>query len=93
MTGELCPRCQRPCPEIRFGVPLTPLKARIFDAVRRAGPDGIAGDAIIRELGLPVCRTTLKSHVWQINDRLAESGYRIVGRGGYRLQSMRKRAS
>ena len=69
----------------RLGIPLTPLKARIFDAIRRAGPDGIGGDAIIQELGLPVSRTTLKAHVWQINTRLAENGYKIVGYGGYRL--------
>jgi hypothetical protein len=82
---ELCPRCHRPWPEERLGVPLTPLKVRIFDAIRRAGLHGIAGDAIIQELGLPVSRTTLKSH---INERLAESGHRIVGRGGYRVQSL-----
>jgi len=69
----------------RLGIPLTPLKARIFDAIRRAGPDGIGGDVIIHELGLPVSRTTLKAHVWQINARLAENGYKIVGYGGYRL--------
>ena len=69
----------------RLGIPLTPLKTRIFDAIRRAGPDGIGGDAIIHELGLPVSPTTLKSHVWQINARLAENGYKIVGYGGYRL--------
>jgi hypothetical protein len=69
----------------RLGIPLTPLKARIFDAIRRAGPNGIGGDAIIHELGLPVSPTTLKAHVWQINTRLAENGYKIVGYGGYRL--------
>jgi hypothetical protein len=69
----------------RLGIPLTPLKTRIFDAIRRAGPDGIGGDAIIHELGLPVSPTTLKAHVWQINTRLAENGYKIVGYGGYRL--------
>jgi hypothetical protein len=90
---KLCPTCHRPWPEVRLGVPLTPLKVRIFDAIRRAGPNGIAGDAIIQELGLPVSRATLKAHVWQINERLAESGYQIVGRGGYRLQSPPNRAS
>jgi hypothetical protein len=69
----------------RLGIPLTPLKTRIFDAIRRAGPDGIGGNAIIHDLGLPVSRTTLKAHVWQINARLAENGYKIVGYGGYRL--------
>jgi hypothetical protein len=74
-------------------VPLTPLKLRIFDAIRRAGPDGIAGDAIIQELGLPVSLATLKAHVWQINERLADSGYQILGRGGYRLLRLTSRAS
>ena len=84
---DLCPGCHRPLTNVRVGIPLTPLKARIFDAISRAGPDGICGDAIIQELGLPVSQATLKAHVWQINDRLAENGYRIAGRGGYRLLS------
>ena len=36
-----CQRCGQRLPEIRLGVRLTPLKARIFDLIRRAGPDGI----------------------------------------------------
>jgi hypothetical protein len=91
MESKLCPRCHRPWPEVRLGVPLTQLKARIFDAIRRAGPDGIASGAIIEELALPVSRTTLKAHVWQINERLADSGYQIVGRNGYRLQRAPRR--
>ena len=86
MAEQLCPECHRPLPDLRLGIPLTPLKARIFDAIRRAGPAGIGGDAIIQELGLPVSQTTIKAHVWQINDRLAETGYRIDGHGGYRLR-------
>ena len=88
---QLCPGCRRPLPVVRLGVVLTPLKARIFDAIRRAGPDGIDGRALIQELDLPVSLTTLKAHVWQINDRLTESGYQIVGHGGYRVQSLPRR--
>jgi hypothetical protein len=36
-----CPYCNQTLPEIRLGVRLTPLKARIFDLVQRGGRDGI----------------------------------------------------
>jgi dihydropteroate synthase len=71
---------------MRLGVSLSPLKARIFDAIRRASPAGVPGELLIEDLGLPITRKTLKAHVWQINDRLSENGYRINGRGGYRLE-------
>ena len=74
-------------PEMRLGVRLTPLKARIFDAIKRAGKDGIEGDDLFRLIfgERPVKRSCLKAHVWQINDLLEESGYHITGRRGFRL--------
>jgi DNA-binding response OmpR family regulator len=83
MAG-FCKACGQPLPDIRAGVRLTPLKARIFDAIKRAGPDGISADDLFalvysaRERR--ASRRTLKAHVWQINDQLADAGqYRIVG--------------
>lgn len=76
---------------MRCGVKLTPLKAKIFDLVRRSGPDGIENAALFDiafNNTLPKRRTrnTVKAHVWQINEMIRESGYRICGRGGvYRL--------
>lgn len=71
---------------------LTPLKARIFDAIARAGPDGISSDAIINELRLPVTSSTLRAHVWQINEALRPAGKRIVGHA-YRVVSTEKAAA
>jgi hypothetical protein len=91
MTRHLCSRCGQPLPDIRLGVRLTPLKARIFDLIQRGGEDGIAVDDLFN-IVFPdgsVKRDTLKSHVWQINDAIEDSGYRIKGNGAvggaYRL--------
>lgn len=87
MALRLCLHCGQPTPEMRLGIRLTPLKTRLFDAIRRAGSDGITSDQLINELALPITRATLKAHVYQINELLAETDYRIIGRGGYRLTS------
>ena len=75
----LCSHCGQPLPTTRLGVRLTPFKARIFDIIRRAGPDGVPSS----ELQAMVDRnaTVLKSHIWQINDVIADAGYRIKGVG------------
>ncbi len=84
MKARPCPHCGQALPETRLGVRLTPLKARIFDIITRAGPDGISAS----DLFDIVCtegqsRETLKSHVWQINDLIEDEGYRIKGRDSY----------
>ena len=56
MRAKHCPLCHQPYPEVRLGVCLPPLKARIFDAISRAGADGIDGAAIIEDLALPSAR-------------------------------------
>jgi hypothetical protein len=80
--SRVCPECGQPIAEHRLGVRLTPLKARIFDAIRRYGEERIK----CAELGNP---RTVKAHVSQINDLLEETDWRIDGRrgrdGGYRL--------
>jgi hypothetical protein len=94
----ICGHCGQPLPEVRLGAPMTPLKARIFDAVCRAGPDGIAGgdlhELVLADRGAG--RATLKSHCWQINSALedVDAGYRIVGGGGrFRLKARTTRRS
>ena len=68
----------------RHGVRLGPLRARIFDAIQRAGPSGVDADdlfdLILAERG--VQRTALKAHVWAINDLISDSGWRIAGTRG-----------
>jgi hypothetical protein len=80
-----CPHCGQQLPTVRCGVRLSPLKARLLDAIRRAGPDGISSADLINELHLPFKRKTLAAHAWQINELLELTEYRIRGRGGYRL--------
>ena len=86
---KVCTYCQQPLPEIRAGVRLSPLKSRIFDIVRRAGPDGVAIE-IINALCFDGRSTAknVKTHVSQINDALAGSNLRLYGgnpRGFYRI--------
>lgn len=74
-----CPHCGKEPGEIRAGVRLSELKTRIFDVVKRAGPNGVDRDylfdLIMRTRG--VKRETLKSHISQINDQLAGTDYQI----------------
>jgi len=83
MMTQICERCGRP---LRLGVALSPLKARLFDVIERAGPEGISGDdlfAIVFAERRASRMSGLKSHVWQINVAVAATGYRIDGRGGF----------
>jgi hypothetical protein len=80
---RVCPRCGQTLPERRLGIPLSALKARIFDLVQRAGADGIDGRDLFdlayagREK-IPQ-RDSLKAHIIQINDAIEETGWRIRG--------------
>jgi hypothetical protein len=71
-----CPHCG--CEE-RLRVRMSPLKARIFDAIKRAGNTGISADDLwgIAFAGRSRSRETLKAHVWQINDMLAATDWRV----------------
>lgn len=88
LPGErksVCLHCGQPLPFMRLGVRLNPIKARIFDAVKRGGRDGIEASALFETIyaGRNVQRSTLKSQIWQLNDVLADTGVRIRGeRGG-----------
>jgi hypothetical protein len=89
--APICESCGQSLPFFRIGVRLTPLKARIFDLIEQAGPAGIDGDDLfaIAFAGRNAARSTLKEHVWQINNVIEDIGYRIVGRGGvYRLTEL-----
>jgi hypothetical protein len=75
-------------PEFRLGVRLPPLKARIFDLIMRGGEDGILANDLLNTayVDQPASgRKNLSSHVFQINEAIEDTGYRIVGgRGGNR---------
>lgn len=83
-----CPYCQQVLPEIRLGVVMPELKARIFDLILRAGDEGIDAHELFvltydtaRWHGGERSRKTLAAHVLQINDLIEDTGYRIVSRG------------
>jgi hypothetical protein len=76
---------------MRLGIRLTAFKARLFDLVQRGGIDGISSDDLCSALYPDGggSRQTLKAHIWQINEMIADEGYRIDGRGSsYRLVNM-----
>lgn len=86
-----CSHCGQLLPAMRLGVPLPPLKARIFDAISRATPSGgislndlfemIYPDKPVTEAAL----RTLSAHISQINDKLAEDYYIDGHKRPYRL--------
>ena len=77
--------------EVRCGVPMSALKARIFDNIKRGGRNGIDTDILFGIVfdGRKATKDSLKSHIQQINDRIEDEGWRIVGKkgrgGNYRL--------
>jgi hypothetical protein len=88
MPARVCEACGQPLPDRRLGVRMSPFKARLFDIVERAGLDGIASDDLFSVLFADrgVTRKSMRAHIWQINDALADTGYRIRWRGEYRLE-------
>ena len=91
MATTFCPACHQPIAEAREGVRLPALKAHIFDVVRRAGIDGVTIDDInaIVYGDHPASPETIRNHISQINEALAETGVRIRGlstpKGYYRI--------
>jgi hypothetical protein len=86
MRERRCHYCGQKLPEVRLGVRLTPLKARIFDLIQRGGDDGIMREDLQDILGMKY--EGLKSHIYQINELIEDEDYRIVNGGsGYRLVS------
>src|SRR5580704_17304711 len=73
-----CNYCGSPLPEIRLGVRLPPIKARVFDIIQRAGKDGIMHADLMAMTGMN--RQGLRSHFTQINQLISGSGYRLYSR-------------
>jgi hypothetical protein len=79
-----CPHCHQSIATERFGVRLTPLKAAIFDRIKRSGDLGVASAELIVDLyrdRRPVESATIKAHVNQINDLLVSTDWRIRSDG------------
>jgi hypothetical protein len=80
MGAAVCPHCGQAIAHERLGVVLTPLKAAIVDRIKRAGDLGISSEGLVHELYFerkPVGMTTIKAHVWQINELLAGTDWVI----------------
>lgn len=79
-TQITCPHCGQRLHSVRVGARLSPLKARIFDAIERC--DGIRSRDLIERLALDMTVNTLRVHIWQINDAFARQGIaiRIISR-------------
>jgi hypothetical protein len=83
MSTAFCPHCHQPLPrKPRAGVPLTQLKARIYDLIKLS--HGISRDEINTIVfDGKAGPHTIKSHIYQINEALAESGISIRSFGGF----------
>jgi hypothetical protein len=94
MVDLACPYCGRPLYMDRIGVRLPPLKAAILDAVRAAGDLGATAETIIArayERRRYPQRNAIKAHIWQINELLEDTEYRIVcEQWHWRLERRRK---
>jgi len=94
-TLTYCRFCGQRLPHKKSGVELPPLKARIFDMLKSAGPEGVPNDHLIvlcKIGGLPERRLrTLNVHVNQMNAMLAPAGWAIVGKDWRKYLVKRKK--
>jgi hypothetical protein len=93
----ICPVCHQPIRELRVGVRLPPIKARLFDLIKAAGSIGVSAQELHSDLyrgyGRPRSKHNIRNHIWQINDILEESNWIIVadGRGQYARWYLQRR--
>jgi hypothetical protein len=79
-----CPHCHQPIQDERLGVRLTPLKCALIDRIKASGDIGIASTELVADLYRdrgPVQPAVIKAHVFQINDLLCATSYRICSDG------------
>jgi DNA-binding response OmpR family regulator len=80
MNNRTCPLCHQHYAVERFGVRLTPLKARIVDYIKASGDLGASTQELRHELYGPRTRrlaATIRVHIYQINDQLEETNWII----------------
>lgn len=90
MRAQSCSYCGQPLPVHRMNVRMSPLEGRIFDLVMRGGEDGITLrdliDIVWPDDPTPAAIRSLRVHVFNLNEKLALRGYRLIGYGSvYRL--------
>lgn len=69
-----CPKCHEPLKDVRLGVRLPMRKAQIVDFIRENGGSATQNE-IAKHLGITL--DAVRSHIYQINDLLAETDYEI----------------
>jgi hypothetical protein len=74
----VCPHCHQPIVHERLGVTLTPLKAAIVDRIKWSGDLGRSSESLVRDDRKPISMTTLKAHIWQINEMLTSTDWVIA---------------
>lgn len=90
----ICSQCHQPLNEVRLGVRLPVFKAAILDAIKAAGDIGISSQELIDKFGRPIRVIAIKSHVFQINEMLEDTGWRIATDAGrWHLVKRRKVAA
>lgn len=79
-----CPHCRQTMRENRFGVFFSPQRIMLLDIVR--GSKGISQWELSHRMGISL--NCVRSHVFQINEILASTDWRLTGGGGhgYRLE-------
>ena len=77
-----CPHCGQRMQPVRAGARLTPMKAKLFDAIARCTEHGITSDGLIERLALDLTTNSIRAHVWQINNAFERQGLatRIISR-------------
>lgn len=92
MRPRCCHYCGQSLPESRLGVRLAPFEGRIFDYIVTAGAGGIAnGDLHELTTDGKRQRHTLNVHIYNINEKISETGYQIIGREIRKLAKVGKR--
>jgi hypothetical protein len=82
----ICPHCKQPLSEVRAGIRMPPLKAKIFDVIKAAGAEGITSSGVISSVYYARKKPAIaavKSHVWQMNDALEETNFVIISQAGH----------
>jgi 2-polyprenyl-6-methoxyphenol hydroxylase-like FAD-dependent oxidoreductase len=90
----VCPHCHQHIGMERLGVPMSPLKARLFDRIKAAGVVGISARELTDDLYRDTkTRNCVSQHIKQLNDLLEETDWVIAcdGRSWLARRCLRRR--
>ena len=90
--NELCPTCGQLVGQVRLGIKLPRMKARIFDLVQQR--PGITNRELCTMMYASVDESSLvstRAHINQLNIKLMGSGVQIEGTPGYGYRIVKER--